>query len=269
MLRNIPAPKAAAKRRTHSSPAPMIALVHIRGGSAPAATKTSYKPRPHLHLDSPALEHLSEAPSQQLVEWRNRFRPHRRTHVHFVESRESVRTHEAQRGAQRGGRIGRVHQHEAPDDGVEVPIQLQVANVAGPERDVRRARHLGSAGRGTDHLGICIDSEDAARSADELSDEEGNVSRAAPDVEDSHARTNPRILEEVARQRFEELGTILQAPRFVGGPAHDVRMISASLLTHDPVRNRPTCPRPAGAAPDGSTHWPKTGNDVPASRFGV
>src|SRR5262249_10856416 len=102
--------------------------------------------------------------------------------------------------------------------------------------DVRRARSLGSAGRDTDYFGICIDPEDATGSTDELSDEEGHVPRAAPDVEDSHARTNPRILEEVARQRLEELRTILQAPRFVGGPAHDVRTISASMLVHGPLR---------------------------------
>ena len=180
-----------------------------------------------------------------------------------MERRTSVRAHEAQRGAQRGGRIGRIHQHEAPDDGVEVSIQLQVANVAGPERDVRRPRRLGSAGRETDHFGICIDPEDAPRSADELSDEEGHIPRAAPDVEDSHARTNPRILEEVARQRFEELRTIVQAPRLVGGPAHDVRTISASMLAHGSVRGRPTHAQLTAAAPDGSTHGPATVNDVP------
>jgi hypothetical protein len=66
----------------------------------------------------------------------------------------------------------------------------------------------------------------------------------------------------VARQRFEELRTILQAPRFVDGPAHDVRTISASMLAHGSgaVRDMRSS-RPA--APDGSTHGPATVNDVP------
>jgi hypothetical protein len=152
--------------------------------------------------------------------------------VEFLVGDDAAGPETAREQAQGVHRIGKVHQHQPANDGVEGAAQGDFAAVPSNEGEMVQTRRLGAGeGRGED-LRVGVHPDDAPARADELGGHKGDVAGSGADVQDPHALLQAGVLEHSPGGGVEDLGGEDQAPRLTLGAARHVNrvVVPARLL---------------------------------------
>ncbi len=155
----------------------------------------------------------------------------------LFEGDNPARAHMPHRRAEGGSRVGIVHEHAAPDCGIEVVVQYDRADRARDERDVRQTGRLRAIAGGLEDLRILLDADHRAPRANEVRDEERDIARTAADIEHLHPGTDARAGEEVPSGRIEQrtlpleaLGLRLRVTEGIGGRVCHLHAPSCALV---------------------------------------
>ena len=142
--------------------------------------------------------------------------------MRFVEGDDPARRQIAAYPGEGRDWIGDEHQHIAADDGIEAAAKVMLGRIDGEEADIvvavrlRPCRRCGHGGRrkvGAEHL---------ARLPDDGGSEEGDVPRAAADVEHRHAGREPGRQEISPGDRIDEPCLNGQALDLEGGMPQNI-----------------------------------------------
>jgi hypothetical protein len=107
-------------------------------------------------------------------------------------------------------------QDQAPDHGVELPPGIEGEDVALREPDVGEAGIGAPRLRDLERLRRLLDAEDGTFRADQRSDELGDVSDTAAEVEDLHSRPDPCRFEQHAGRLLDRGGLVVEPRDLVG-----------------------------------------------------
>jgi hypothetical protein len=135
-------------------------------------------------------------------------------------------------------RIGMVHEVEMANDGIEGLVEGEFGSIAFEEAGIAEATELGTRKGPLEGRSEAFRADDFAAGANEIGDQEGDITGSAADIENPHAGNNSSLLEELASKRFEGLRRTTKAMEFLLGVAESRGGALCCGRVHGPLRTR-------------------------------
>jgi hypothetical protein len=158
--------------------------------------------------------------------------------VEFLEDCQTARTQMLLEFAKDADRIGMVHEVEMANDGIEGLVEGEFGSIAFEEAGIAEAAELGTRKGPLEGRSEAVRADDFAAGANEIGDQEGDITGSAADIEDSHAGNNSSLLKELASERFEGLRWTTEAKGFLLGVAESRGGALGCGRVHGSLRTR-------------------------------
>lgn len=159
-------------------------------------------------------------------------------HIEFLEDSEAARTEVMLEFAEGRDGIRIVHEDVTANDGVEWFIERHFGGVAFEKANVAYAAELGPRDGPLEGGGDSLSADDFTPGANEIGDQESDITATAANIENTHAGGEAGLPEELASEGFIRASLTVEEMDFLRGVAKSVGGALCGGRVHGSVRKR-------------------------------